>query len=238
MKIYRRLNLKTALILPIIVNTLFISCEKENENNKPDTSKGWIGLVDPDGNTYTSIIIGNQEWIVENLKTTKYNDGSSIPLITDDSLWINSNSDAYCWYNNDTSNKAIYGALYNWEVINSDKICPSGWHVPTNEDWETLIDFLGDLMTAGGELKDNSTEYWNSPNTDATNNSGFTAFPGGERYYYYGNFNNIGESGYWWSNSESGNEAYYYSLFFASSEITKMTADKKNGFSIRCIKDK
>lgn len=235
---YNELNLKLTILMLVFLNIIFSSCDKKEDNIEPVQSKGWNGLTDPDGNTYSSIIIGNQEWMVENLMTTKYNDGSAIINITESTLWSSTNEGAYCWYSNDPLFKSEYGALYNWNVIKSNKICPEGWHVPTIEDWQILINFLGDEMTAGGKLKENSTNFWNSPNTDATNTSGFTALPGGERYYHYGNFNNIGESGYWWSSTESGYEAYYTSLYFASSEITtQMTTDKRNGFSIRCIKD-
>lgn len=147
----------------------------------PEDISGEKGTVtDVDGNVYQTIGIGSQFWIAENLKTTKYNDGTSIPLVTDNRDWSLLFTPAYCWYNNDEiNNKITYGALYNWYTLNTGKLCPSGWHVPNNTEWAVLASYLGGPEVAGGKMKVPGTDYWNSPNTGATNSSGFSAFPGG-----------------------------------------------------------
>lgn len=134
-----------------------------------------------DGDVYRTDTIGSQVWMVENLKTTKYNDGSSIPNVTDNTTWNGLNTGAYCWYNSDISNKKPYGALYNWYTLNTGKLAPYGWHVPTDVEWESLIDHLGGESVAGGKLKESGTTHWQTPNIGATNESGFTAVPGGFR---------------------------------------------------------
>jgi len=138
---------------------------------------------DIDGNVYNTITIGTQIWMKENLKTTKYNDGSSIPLVTDNTAWINLSTPGYCWYNNDAATyKSAYGAMYNWYTVNTGKICPPNWHVPTDTQWETLITYLGGKIIAGGKMKETGTAHWTSPNIGATNETGFTALPGGYRH--------------------------------------------------------
>ena len=116
-----------------------------------------------------------------NLKTTKYNDGTSIPNVTNDTSWSNLTTGAYCWYNNDVSYKNPYGALYNWYAVNTGKLAPKGWHVPSDAEWTTLITYLGGESIAGGKLKEAGTTHWLSPNTEATNSTGFSALPGGRR---------------------------------------------------------
>lgn len=125
------------LLLSVIIGFFLICCKKNEES---------IGITDIEGNVYTSVKIGTQTWMVENLKTTKYNDGTSIPLVTDNAVWKSSLSPAYCWYDNDISNKEPYGALYNWFAVNTGKLCPSGWHVPTIDEWSVLEQFLGRKM--------------------------------------------------------------------------------------------
>lgn len=195
-----------------------------------------VSLTDADGNTYNTVTIGTQVWMAENLKTTKYNDGSNIPNITDGSTWINLTTSAYCWYNNDASNKANYGALYNWySVVDGRKICPSGWHVPTDNEWTTLETYLGGISVSGGKLK--ATALWSSPNTGATNESGFTAFPGGYRGSS-GTFVGIGNSGIWWSTTTYlTSSAWIRLLSYNSSNGTRSNNLKERGFSVRCVKD-
>jgi uncharacterized protein (TIGR02145 family) len=136
-------------------------------------------VKDIDGNVYRTVTIGTQVWMAEDLKTTHYNDGTPIPYVTDHTEWANLKSGAYCWKwsdNNDESDKNIYGAFYNWYAT-AEKLCPVGWHVPTDKDWETLVDFCGGWEIAGGKLKEVGTEHWESPNIGATNEFGFTALP-------------------------------------------------------------
>ncbi len=156
----------------------FITQSRNNISFNPDLT--YSTLLDIEGNEYKTIQIGNQTWMAENLRTTKYNDGSSIPVVNDNISWLNLTTAAYCWYDNDISRKDIYGALYNWHTVTSGNLCPAGWHVPKNEEWTVLTAYLGGESVAGGKLKETGTAHWN-PNSDATNESGFTALPGGMR---------------------------------------------------------
>jgi len=206
------------------------SCQKEESDDK---------ITDMDGNVYSSVTIGTQVWMVENLKTTKYSDGTAIPLVTDDVEWMNLNGHAYCWYNNDPGeNKNTYGALYNWYAIYTDKLCPSGWHIPELADWNTLIDNLGGASSAGGKLKESGTTHWKTTNTEVTNQSGFTALPAGYRSSWTGEFGGIGRDTYWWTNS--GSLVYLpEAVYIHDNEIKVHTGTewRETGFSVRCIKD-
>ncbi|MFN8236875.1 MAG: FISUMP domain-containing protein [Chitinophagales bacterium] len=192
-------------------------------------------VTDIDGNVYRTVRIGTQVWMAENLKTTRYNDGTAIPTGLSNSAWQNTTSGAYSVYNNDAANNTTYGKLYNWYAVNTGKLAPAGWHVPTNAEWNMLITYLGGDV-AGGKLK--STTLWNSPNTGATNSSGFAGLPGGERRFE-GTYDYIGESGYWWSST------YYvsgYAWFCRlddddSSVYRDSDANMIVGQSVRCVKD-
>jgi uncharacterized protein (TIGR02145 family) len=187
---------------------------------------------DVNGNTYGVITIGMQVWIAENLKTTKYNDGSIIPLVTDNIAWSNLTSSAYCWYNNDqTTFGSTYGALYNFRAAINSKLCPSGWHVPTDDEWIILMEYLGGSTIAGGKLKETGTIHWASPNTGATNETGFTALPGGLRLHYNGEFSSINQYGYWWLNIWAKVMSYENQLVLSN------TLTSAAGCSVRCVKD-
>ncbi len=149
----------------------------------PEDHTGETGTVtDIDGNVYQTIGIGSQYWTAENLKTTRFNDGTPIPLVTDNSTWEFLVAPGYCWYNNDeAASKEVYGALYNWYVVVSSKLPPEGWHVSTDAEWTILETFLGGITGAGGKLKETGTDHWLTPNTGATDETGFTALPGGIR---------------------------------------------------------
>ncbi len=194
-------------------------------------------LMDTDGNLYKVVKIGDQFWMAENLKTTKFNDGTEIPIASDYKDWSSLMSPGYCWYYNEAENyKADYGALYNWYTINTEKLCPSGWHVPSVEEWKTLTSYY-DESTVGGELKEIGTKYWMSPNTGATNAIGFGALPGGSRGSL-GSFFDEGLRGYWWSSTESDkNRAWYSALGYSSKEASGNSDNKKGGLSVRCVKD-
>ena len=197
-------------------------------------------LSDSDGNTYTSIKIGNQTWMVENLKTTKLNDGTSISNLTEDKLWYFWNYTSipgYCWYSNDITHKKPYGALYNWITVNSGKLCPTGWHVPSTEEWNTLIEFLGGSSDAFNKLIQKGTTYWENPNSSATNSSGFTALPAGFRD---GIFSGLRTHASWWT-SNSSNSSHYastVSLYIYNQYVsTNNLIYKTTGRSVRCIKN-
>ncbi|NLA50396.1 MAG: T9SS type A sorting domain-containing protein, partial [Bacteroidales bacterium] len=180
-----------------------------------------------DGNyyNYPLIQIGGQIWMAENLKTTKLNDNSAINYA------LNVLSPAYCWYNNDESTyKNSYGGLYNYYAVSTGKLCPVGWHIPTQDEWTILTDFSGDTSVAGGKLKETGTKHWKSPNTGATNEFGFTALPGGA---YNTKFFDVNQNTYWWS----GTSGLFYQLYYNSSSIGKNTTSWTDMFSVRCVKD-
>lgn len=199
-------------------------------------------VIDINDNVYKTITIGTQTWMAENLKTTKYNDGTSIPNITNNAEWAGLSTPAYCWYNNDeATNKATYGALYNWYTVNTGKLCPSGWHVSTYDDWTMLIDYLGGGSVAGGKLKESGTTHWHSDYVwiPGTNESGFTALPGGYRWYD-GTFNIMGYFSSWWSSKEYNiDNAYGLGMSCSHSKVETNTysSHKPSGYYVRCVKD-
>ena len=194
-------------------------------------------VIDVAGNIYPTVKIVNQEWMAENLRVTHYRNGDPIPNITDGATWNDLINGAYCWYNNDPSiNKIMYGALYNWYAVNDSRnLCPSGWHVSSDDELTTLTNYLGGENLAGGLMK--PIILWNSPNIGAKNTSGFSAPPGGARgdngiFYYFGG------KGYWWTATEGGpNDAWARHLDSGDSGIVRTTFSKSDGFSVRCVKD-
>jgi uncharacterized protein (TIGR02145 family) len=217
-------------LLSIIFVIVIICLVFYRYETKPYTAE------DFDGNVYHGIAFGNQIWMKENLRTTKYNDGTPIPLVTDDKTWNVLTSPAYCWYNNDLrANKFEYGALYNWYTVNTNKLCPLGWHAPNNNEWQTMIAFLGGESVAGGKLKEIGTTHWREPNMGATNDWSFSALPSGLRY---GIFSEIGRTGFWWSSEESnGIKADYIRIEYDQIEIHLADDIKQFGFSVRCVKN-
>ena len=199
-------------------------------------------LIDIDNNTYKTVPIGTQQWMAENLKVTKYNDGTIIPNITDDTQWSNLRSGAWAYYNNAEANNAKYGKLYNWYAVsktsNGNKnVCPTGWHVPTDAEWAVLTDYLGGGSVAGGKMKEVGTTSWHRPNTHATNISLFTSLPGGYRFND-GNYYGIGYYGYWWSSTEDlTNAAWYRSMTTNDGDAGRNGSNKAEGFSVRCLRD-
>jgi len=201
-------------------------------------------ITDIDSNTYDTIIIGTQTWMKENLKTTKYNDGTTIQLVKDSTAWGVEPIPAYCWYNNDSiKNKNIFGALYNWYAVNTGNLCPIGWHVPSDSEWTTLTDFLGGESIAGSKLKEEGQTHWTFENTDATNSSGFTALPGGFRDFYSGLYNlggyyYLSSFGFWWTTTEyNSNSGYARDMFYNEIYVYREFCSKKIGYSVRCLKD-
>ena len=194
-------------------------------------------VTDIDGNVYTTVTIGSQVWLKENLKTTHYRNGDAIATGLNDAAWGSAVTGAYSIYANAPANDNVYGKLYNWyAAVDPRNIAPAGWHVPSEAEWITLTGFLGGLDEAGGKMKEAGFAHWNSPNTDATNSSGFTGLPGGFRMTT-GGFNYIGNGGYWWSTTELGNEAEVRALFYNFSDAGQTSGEKPSGLSIRCIKD-
>jgi len=201
------------------------------------TSGSSNSVMDGDGNIYGVVRIGSQVWMAENLKTTKFNDGTKIPMVPGIEEWRSLNSPGFCWYNNDVGTFGKnYGALYNWHTVSTGKLCPDGWHVPSQKEWNTLINYFGENI-AGRHLKDKGTEYWESSNMDATNASGFTARPGGSRWDI-GIFLDEGIRGRWWSSTEfNGTNVWDSNMSSSYNRVTGSLDDKKNGLSVRCIKN-
>jgi len=214
-----------------------------------------VGVNDVDGNRYKVIMIGNQLWMAENLRTTKYNDGTTIPLVTDNTAWSNLTTPGYCWYDNNSANKDTYGALYNWYTVNTGKLCPSGWHVPSDDEWTIMQNYLiangfnYDGTTFGNKYAKAlaSTTGWTSSavtgavgNTDypsKRNATGFTALPSGYRETD-GTFKLIGSVSHWWSSTESNEiNGYDREITYYFSGMSRNTPTKQSGCSVRCIKD-
>jgi len=199
-------------------------------------------ISDIDNNHYNIVTIGTQVWMAENLKTTKYKDETVIPLETDNAAWSALITPGYCWYNNDaTAYKATYGAMYNWYTVNTGKLCPTGWHVPSDAEWTTLTTYLGGESVAKNKLMETGATHWGT-NTGATNESGFTALAGGYRTDD-GLFNEIGRnSGFWWSSTErllnNGFQyGWYRQIDLGFSGVLRSSYRTVGGFSVRCIKD-
>jgi uncharacterized protein (TIGR02145 family) len=216
--------------------------------------------MDADGNFYKTVIIGTQIWMSENLKTTRYNDGTAIPVIIDENSdgstndeWRDLTTPAWCWWNDNISNKNIYGALYNWYTVSTGKLCPTGWHVPTDADWTVLENYLVangynfDGTTTGNKIAKSmaaSTNWNNSIITGSTgndaasnNSSGFSALPGGNRNSN-GDFVYVGYGGYWWSSTEEpASDAWERILVWEWVNLYREHNSKKFGFSVRCLRD-
>ena len=207
--------------------------------------------VSYNGYNYPTIVLGNgQEWMAENLRTTSYSNGDPIPNVTDPGQWSNLTTGAWAHYNNDSQYENPYGKLYNWYAVSpttngNRNVCPVGWHVPTDAEWSTFIDYLDPNANggttfpniAGGKMKSTGTQYWQSPNTDATNESGFAGLPGGTRYDN-GGFDFIGDHGYWWSSTELNTySAWLRSLYYNNGGVLRGGSYKNYGFSVRCLRD-
>jgi uncharacterized protein (TIGR02145 family) len=205
-------------------------------------------VTDIDGNVYKTVTIGAQTWIAENLKASRYNDGTAIPNVTVNATWAPLTYGAYGDYSNTPANSTTYGRLYNWYAIDNNaasmgasnggkNVCPTGWHVPSETEWMTLANYLGGESIAGGKLKEAGTVHWQTPNTGATNETGFTALPGGSRDSA-GLFGGIGGGGGWWSSTGfSASDAYYLLMYSSNSYMRSYSDNKHYGFSVRCLKD-
>jgi uncharacterized protein (TIGR02145 family) len=194
--------------------------------------------IDADGNSYKVVKIGKQTWMAENLKTTSYRNGDGILNVTDKDKWAYRSTEAYCWFNNDISNKSIYGALYNrFAVVDSRNLCPAGWHIPKEEEWKILLDFLGDLSVASGKMRESGTSHWASPNQGATNESGFSALPGGNRSWSDGSFKSWYNAASWWTSSNTNGVCLVsFNLQSAGSGGFYCEVEQK-GMHVRCVMD-
>lgn len=200
----------------------------------------FIACTDADGNNYPIVQIGTQVWMAENLRTTKTQNGYPIPNVSNNSEWARLTTSGYCSYDNDINNSKTYGYLYNWYSVN-DLIAPLGWHIPSDEEWAILTEFLGGIYMAGGKLKETGTNHWSSLNKDSSSNeTGFTALPGGGRSNY-GSFAYMGSNGEWWSSTEhflNGQSfAWYLDMSYNYQGVLRNYSSPKVGFSIRCVKN-
>lgn len=213
-------------------------CEIACEGGAALFSPG-LGLTDVDGNTYSSIILGNgQEWMGENLRVTHFANGDLIPFLTVDSLWRGTQGGACCFYENNADYGAVYGVLYNFYSVAN--VSPAGWHVPSDEEWVALSDYLGGMSVAGGKLKATGVEFWQSPNIEATNESGFNALAGGNREYQ-GGFNLFRTNAEWWTATSYGQEfediAWCRLIGYSDASLSRQPTPFTSGLSIRCIKN-
>ena len=197
-------------------------------------------VTDIDGNVYQTVQIGDQLWMAENLKVTHYNNGDEISYPSNEDFG-SFDEGQYGVYDNDPSNADIYGNLYNWAVVGDDRgVCPEGWHVPTDEEYTVLTDYLGGESVAGGKMKEAGYEHWASPNEGATNESGFTGLPAGYRSTITGNYYSMGGDGNFWSSSENvtyNGDAWSRLLDYNHSSVSRNSNYKRHGFSVRCLKD-
>lgn len=215
--------------------------EAENYNPEATIDDGSCGcgvLYDIDGNVYNTVIIGNQCWMRENLKTTHYRNGEVIPTGFNNSDWFHLSIGAYSVYDNNDSNADTNGYLYNWSSVDDSRnIAPEGWHIPTDDEWQTLVDYLGGNNVAGGKLKEAGTVHWGWQNVEATNESGFTALPAGNRWADTG-YRYMGQRAYFWTSTEYLNDyAWGRYLLYDTPTVTPHYYYPNPGFSIRCVKD-
>ncbi|HNX65726.1 MAG TPA: fibrobacter succinogenes major paralogous domain-containing protein [Bacteroidales bacterium] len=216
---------RLALISCLVV--LMISCKKNDDSES---------VTDADGNKYKTVVIGNQTWMAENLRTTTFQDGTAINLVTDNTAWSYSGA-AYCWYGNDQTTYEDFGILYNYfAVAGSKNLCPDGWHIPSSDEWTTLIDFAGGSTVAGSKLKESGTGHWFTPNS-SENKYHFSATGGGMRDQF-GLYDNLGENCFYWtSTAYSIDKGWYTILYYNNSSVLKNYWSKNAGFSVRCVKD-
>ena len=219
--------------LSTIKDTLIVT------ENLPHDVSIFRTMTDQDNKVYKIVKIGNQWWMAENLKVTCYRNGDPIPNVTDNAEWKGLSASAYCHYNNDITNDDDYGKLYNWFAVNDSRnIAPAGWHVPMDDEWQKLVDNLGGYEIAGGKLKETGTAHWDSPNTGATNESGFNARPGGTRISSNGVFYGMGSFALYWSATEYDDyDAWYRSLNNGSDDCNRGYDYKLYGYSIRLVRD-
>jgi uncharacterized protein (TIGR02145 family) len=266
----QRSSLRAISFSMVLLALVFItSCKKDddttdtNPGNNPPTPVTFLGGIDQEGDTFTSVFIGSQEWMSKNLSVAIYSDGTLIPQVTDPNVWFSLTTGAWCWYNNDSvTYAATYGRLYNWYAVVGiydaasqanpalrKQLAPTDWHVPSDTEWSTMINFLdpaadggnnpnmaGGMMKTTGTIQE-GTGLWNEPNEMASNVSGFSGAPGGYRGYNGGYFF-IGLNGNWWSSSESdAYSAWYRDLSYFNDYASRNVGYKQNGFSVRCLRD-
>jgi uncharacterized protein (TIGR02145 family) len=221
------------------------ACNKDDSGSNNTSTPGYLNpsltygsVTDIDDNRYATIVIGTQEWMAQNLRTSRYANGDTISNVTDNAAWTVQTEGAWAHYENRSSNNTPFGKLYNgYTVIDTRNVCPTGWHVPTVADWTLLIDYLGGDAVVGDKLKATGTAYWLAPNTYATNESGFSALPGGFRTDYDATFNALDTLGNWWSATDDGGGGLMDYVINTGSGINSFGDAKSFGCSVRCVRD-
>jgi uncharacterized protein (TIGR02145 family) len=234
MKNFKSISKLALIFISIFALALGYSCTKEDVPLliPPDPTS----VTDIDGNIYSVAKICGKFWMLENLRTTKYNDGTIIPTGLDNTTWGNATTGAYAIYNDLTANNTTYGKLYNWHAAHNTKLAPAGWHVATEDEWIALVECLGGSSTAGGKMKSTSS-LWLTPNTGADNSSGFSALPAGWKAGS-GNYALLGEAAYFWgSNERNVSQGEYLKLTNDFASVAFNGATKTFGYSVRCVKD-
>ena len=232
-----------SVVCSSILIMLLSACQKSQ------TAETITVVADIEGNQYQTVQIGSQLWMAENLRSGRYCNGDVIPNVQDSIQWGNLNYGAWVHMNNNPSNEVPYGKLYNWYAVNDQRnICPCGWHVATDAEWNTLVRYLdnnynptiigGQSIIAGGKIKAVGTQYWKEPNAGATNESGFSAQPGGSRGDFI-TFYGINQASYWWSASveSQGDMPYFRRVYFEDTWLDRSFGLKNFGMSVRCVKN-
>ena len=224
--------------MAVVLALLASGCQKDSGANSGE-------MKDIEGNTYKTIKIGTQVWMAENLRTTQYRNGDPIPIVTSGTSWSSASfkSGAFCWYNNDETKEYTYGALYNWYAVTDKRnLAPEGWHIPSDEEWSTLVNFLGGESEAGGKLKEIGTIHWFSPNLGASNEYLFTLLPSGCRegseMQGTGSFWGINDKAYQWSSTQaSSTQVWFRRVSKDGTDIFRASGSGQYGMSVRCVKD-
>ncbi len=252
----------SCLVIIGVALMLTCGCKKSADDNNTDdppvqqpTPTASVGInfnptitygtvIDTDNNIYKTITIackgttGTTTWMAENLRATHYRNGNPITNVTDSTAWSYLATGAYCDYLNTPSVSNTYGRLYNWYAVNTGNLAPKGWHVATDSNWLALFAFLGGETIAGAKLEETDTAHWLAPNTQATNEIGFTALPSGGRYALNGSFNQLGTNCFFWSSTAAdATRAWYYYIDANNSQIVRWNYEMRTGCSVRCVKD-
>ena len=225
-----------------VVKSVFINVVDKGSSEAVFNEMLTYGTVaDIDGNAYKTIEIGDQTWMAQNLRTTRFRNGDVITNVTSNSEWVDLTKEAYSSYNNSTDLDylATFGFLYNWYAVSDTRnIAPEGWHVATQEDWDQLINTVGGVEVAGQKLKEAGNSHWNNSGSQGTNEYGFTALPSGRRQYTDGTFINTGFNGFWWANTANGADfSFYYQMNFDTNSVIPANFLRAAGYSVRCVKD-
>ena len=236
----------------LAVMTVFLMLSAGCTKEKPAVPKAGEPVTDIDGNEYKTVQIGGQVWMAQNLDVSHYRNGDPIPQVTNEEEWVKLEIGAWCYYNNDPATGAVYGKLYNWYAVNDPRgLAPEGWHIPTDEEWVEMekqlgmlsaeakeVEFRGREKNVGSKLKETGTDHWKEPNSDATNETGFSALAGGYRDND-GPFCFFGKYGSFWtaSKADDGKRVLFRGLTTTDPGVYRFSFNRKCGFSVRCVKD-